>query len=66
MHGIAIFSDILRHIIRCLDSVKSVIGIRIEGERVAVDSEAMNASYPDVGLKIQVVPRDLIFNLDET
>jgi hypothetical protein len=42
-HGIAIFSDTLRHLIRSLDSMKSVIWIAIEAERVAVDSEDMNA-----------------------
>jgi hypothetical protein len=46
--------------------MKSVIGIPIEAERVALDSEVMNAWYADMGLKIQVVPPELILKVDET
>jgi hypothetical protein len=64
-HETVLSSDTLRHIVRNLPQVKSIVGIPMESERVAVDPEAILAWYGEVAVAIEGVPRRFVFNVDE-
>jgi hypothetical protein len=63
---IVISADTLRHRIRNIDSVKSLLGIPTEAERVAVDCATLAEWNADLGRRIAGVPRQFVFNVDET
>jgi hypothetical protein len=65
-HEVSICSDTLRHTIRNLDTVKSVIGIPMEAERVAVDPAEIQAWFEELAAEVADLPRDFMFNVDET
>jgi hypothetical protein len=64
--GIVISADTLRHRIRSIKSVKSLLGIPTEAERVSVDGATLAEWYADLGRRIAGVPRQFVFNVDET
>jgi hypothetical protein len=64
--GIVISADTLRHRIRNIESVKSLVGIPTEAERVGVDGATLTEWYADLGQRIAGVPRQCVFNVDET
>jgi hypothetical protein len=59
-------SNRLRHRIRNIESVKSLLGIPTEAERVAVDRATPAEWYADLGRRIAGRPREFGFNVDET
>jgi hypothetical protein len=63
---ITLSGDSLRHIVRGMPTVKSVIGIPTESERVAVDPEQIDAWLTKLEEKVQGIPRAFVFNVDET
>jgi hypothetical protein len=65
-HATVVSSDTLRHRIRSMPSVRSVLGIPTEAERVAVGSEIVTEWYRALATKIEGVPRAFIYNVDET
>jgi hypothetical protein len=65
-HSVVVSLDYLRHVIRRLDTVKTVVGIPMESDRVAVDPAVLTEWYRSLAEKIQEVPRRFILNADET
>jgi hypothetical protein len=61
-----ISSDTLRHIVRALPGVKTVIGVPMEAERTAVDPAEIDRWFDDLTREIEGVPRQFILNVDET
>jgi hypothetical protein len=59
-------TDALRHIIARMDDVKTVVGIPKEKERVDVDPAVVDKWYDDLVEEIDGIPRQFIFNVDET
>jgi hypothetical protein len=59
-------ADTLRHRMRNIDSVKSLLGIPTEAERAPVDHATLAEWYADLGERIARVPRQFAFNVDET
>jgi ABC-type hemin transport system substrate-binding protein len=59
-------SDTLRQIIRRMEAVKTVIGVPMEAERAAVDPAEIHHWFDDLTRALHGVPRELIFNIDET
>jgi hypothetical protein len=55
----------VRHRLRNIESVKSLLGIPTEPERVAVEPAALAECYTDLGRCIAAVPRQFAFNVDE-
>jgi hypothetical protein len=66
IHGITVSGDTLRHIVRGMPTVKSVIGIPTKSERVAVAPEQIEAWFDELEAKVQGIPREFVFNVDET
>jgi hypothetical protein len=62
---ISISSDTLRHAIRNLDTVNSVIGTRMEAKRVAVNPEEIEAWFEQLATEIGGVPWGFILHVDE-
>jgi hypothetical protein len=62
----SISSDTLRHIVRTLPGVKTVIGVPMEAERARVDPAEIDHWFDDLTRAIEGVPRKFIFNVDET
>jgi hypothetical protein len=65
-HHFAISADTLRHIVKSMDSIKTVIGIPMEAERVAVDPGEILAWFDRLRNVVDGVPREFVFNMDET
>jgi hypothetical protein len=65
-HDVSLSADTLRHIIRNLEGVKSVIGIPMEAERVSVDPAEIEAWFTELAAEVADVPRDFVLNVDET
>jgi hypothetical protein len=63
--SIVISADTLRHRLRNIESVKPLLGIPTEAERVAVDPAALAEWYADLGRRIAGMPRQFVFNVDE-
>jgi hypothetical protein len=59
-------SDILRQRIRSMHSVRSVLGIPTEAERVAVGSEIVREWYRALVIEIEGVSQAFIYNFNET
>jgi hypothetical protein len=65
-HSIVMSADTLRHRIRSMPSVRSVLGVPMESERVAVDPAVLDEWFRDLAQRVEGVPRQFIFNVDET
>lgn len=65
-YDVSLCADTLRHIIRNLDAIKSVLGIPMERERVAVDPAEIEAWFRNLAAEVAGVPRDFVFNVDES
>jgi hypothetical protein len=65
-HSTVLSSESLRHIIRNMPSVKSAIGIPTEAERVSVDPTAIDQWYAELERRVTGIPRQFVFNVDET
>jgi hypothetical protein len=65
-HSVIISSDTLRHLVHNASTIKSIIGIPIEEERVQLDPAVIANWYADLARRIAGVPRQFIFNVDET
>jgi hypothetical protein len=65
-HEIALSGDTRRHIVRGMPTVRSVIGIPTESERVAVSPGQIETWFDELELKIQGIPREFVFKRDET
>jgi hypothetical protein len=65
-HSVIISSDTLRHLVHHASTVKSIIGISIEEERVQLDPAVIANWYADLARRIAGVHRQFIFNVDET
>jgi hypothetical protein len=63
---VAITPDKPWHIIRNMESVKTIIGQPMEAERVAVDPDAISVWFERLNSMVDGVPRELFFNMDET
>jgi hypothetical protein len=63
---ITLSGDSLRHIVRGMPTVKSVIGVPTESERVSVDPGEIEAWFNKLEEKVQGIPRAFVFNVDET
>jgi hypothetical protein len=57
-------ADTLRHRLRIIESVKSLLGSPTEAERVAVDLAALAEWYADLGRRIAGMRRQFLFNVD--
>jgi hypothetical protein len=55
-HSIVVSADYLRHLIRRTDEIKTVIGLPMEAERVAVDPDVLAAWYQGLAEKIDGAP----------
>jgi hypothetical protein len=64
-HEIVISGDTLRHVVRNMSQIKSIIGVPMESERVDVDPAALTAWFDELEAKIEGIPRQFIFNIDE-
>jgi hypothetical protein len=65
-HGILICADILRHMIRNIASVKTIIGCTMETERVSVNPDEISVWFKRVSSIVDGIPREFVFNTDET
>jgi hypothetical protein len=65
-HNVILSGDSLRHIVRGMPTVKSVIGVPTESERVAVQPEHIEAWFERLEQSVAGVPREFVFNVDET
>jgi hypothetical protein len=65
-HGIIMSGDSLRHIARSMTTLKSVVGIPKDSERLAVDASEIDAWYNILSEKLMSVSRRFVFNIDET
>jgi hypothetical protein len=65
-HGIVISADTLRHRMSAINSVKITRGIPMEAERVAVDPAVLTEWYKEQARRVEGVPRQFVFNVDET
>jgi hypothetical protein len=59
-------SDTLRHHIRTIETVKTVVGVPMEAQRVAVNPDDIAEWFTILEEKVRGIPADWIFNLDET
>jgi hypothetical protein len=62
-HNVILSGDSLRHIVRGMPTVKSVIGVPTESERVAVQPEHIEAWFERLEQSVAGVPRAFIFNV---
>jgi hypothetical protein len=65
-HGIIMSCDSLRHIVHSMTTLKSVVGIPKDSERLAVDASEIDAWYNILSEKLLGVSRRFVFNVDET
>jgi hypothetical protein len=65
-HNLIITADSLRHIIRDMEGIKSIIGIPMEAERVAVDPTEIEAWFRELAIEVAGIPRAFVLNVDET
>jgi hypothetical protein len=65
-HNVLLSGDSLRHLIRGMPTVKSVIGVPTESERVAVQPGQIEAWFERLEQSVAGVPRAFVFNVDET
>jgi hypothetical protein len=65
-HGIIMSGDSLRHIVRSMTTLKSVVRILKDSKRLAVDASEINACYNILSDKLMGVSRRFVFNVDET
>jgi hypothetical protein len=63
---IVIIADTLSHRPRNIESVKSLLVIPTEAERIAVDRTALAEWYADLGRRISGMPCEFLFNVNET
>jgi hypothetical protein len=64
--GIIVSLDSLRHILRSMTTLKSVVGIPKDSERLAVDASEIDAWYNILSEKLIGVSRRFVLNVDET
>jgi hypothetical protein len=64
-YGISISGDTLRHIVRDHAQIRSIAGVPMESETVAVDLADIDAGYDELETKVKEIPRDFIFNVHE-
>jgi hypothetical protein len=65
-HGIIMSGDSLRHIVRNTTTLKSVVGIPKDSERLAVDASETDAWSKILSEQLMGVSRRFVFNVDET
>ena len=65
-HRVVLSADTLRHVIRNMDSVKTITGYPMEAERVAVNPDDISAWFNRLGSIVEGIPREFVFNMDET
>jgi hypothetical protein len=65
-HGIIISGDSLRYIVRSVTTLKSVVGVPKDSDRVVVDASEIDAWYNILREKPTGVSRRFVLNLDET
>jgi hypothetical protein len=65
-HGIIMSGDSLRQIVRSMTTLKSIVGIQRDSERLAVDASEMDVCYNILGEKLMGISRRFVFNVDET
>jgi hypothetical protein len=65
-HQVVLCADTLRHAIRKMDSVKTIIGRPMEAERVAVNPDEISAWFDRLRSIVDGIPREFVFNMDET
>jgi hypothetical protein len=64
--SITLSADFLRHRVRGMPTVKSLIGVPTESERVAVDPGEIEAWFNKLEEKVQGIPRAFMFKVDGT
>jgi hypothetical protein len=64
-HNIVISGNTLRHIVRRMANIKTIIGVPMESERVHVDPAAIDAWFDDLERRVHAIPRGFVFNVDE-
>jgi hypothetical protein len=65
-HGVLMSGGSLRHIVRSMTILKSVVEIPKDSERLAVDASEIDAWYNILSEKLIGVSRRFVFNVDET
>jgi hypothetical protein len=65
-HQVVLCADTLRHVIRNMDSVKTIVGRPMEAERVAVNPDEISAWFDRLRTIVDGIPRGFVFNMDET
>jgi hypothetical protein len=61
-----ISAETLRHRITAIDSVKIMRGTPMDAERVAVDRAVLIQWYNDLTRRVEGVPHQFVFHVDET
>jgi hypothetical protein len=64
--GIAVSLDALRHFIYRDKTIKIIQGQAMESRRVEIDFHEIKKWYDDLGKLIKSIPRNFIFNMDES
>jgi hypothetical protein len=64
-HRIILSGDTLRHIVRDMPQIKSIVGTPMEAERVAVDPATIEDWYRVLAETIDGIPREFVCNVDE-
>jgi hypothetical protein len=59
-------ADTLRHVIRDMESAKTIIGQLMEADRNAVDPDEISAWFERLNFMVYAVPHEFFFNMDET
>jgi hypothetical protein len=65
-HGIIMSGDSLRHIVRSMTMLKSVVGIPKDSERPAVDAPEIDALYDILAEKLLGVSCKILFKVKDT
>jgi hypothetical protein len=65
-HGIIMSGDSLRHIVRSMATVKYLVGIAKDSERLDVDASEIDAWYNILSEKLKGASRRFVFNVAET
>jgi hypothetical protein len=63
---VVLTANTLSHIIRHMESVKTIVGQPMEAERVAVNPDEISAWFERLSSMVDGVPREFLFNMDET
>jgi hypothetical protein len=65
-HGTILSGDSLRHIVRNATTLKFVVRISKDSERLAVDASEIDGWYSILSEKLMGISRRFVFNVDET